>query len=268
MGLLWHHPFPRTLIGWPVEGSGLLLQQSENVGGPKGRECKRRRRRWGGGFSRKDWCWGKPALRSAHTLSHMHINTLSTRVLSPHTPKLLNGQEKHWLWLTLQAVTAGQDRTGLREDVEDEWTPNSKFIRLCFTLEQQLNCCHLRWSRAPASSLETPTLSPPKKKKNEQGKAARTEARASVASLSQRLSWTSSQCPHENRQKPARGLGWKMAQRVGGEGSPKKTSLNLVAGFYHYLRGKWGSVSAQQPALLRKLGRESGVESSCILHVS
>lgn len=30
-----------------------------------------------------------------------------------------------------------------------------------------------------------------------------------------------------------------MAQRAGGEGSPKKkTSLNLVTGFYHYLRGK------------------------------
>lgn len=30
-----------------------------------------------------------------------------------------------------------------------------------------------------------------------------------------------------------------MAQQTGGEGSPKKeTSLNLVTGFYHYLRGK------------------------------
>lgn len=34
-----------------------------------------------------------------------------------------------------------------------------------------------------------------------------------------------------------------MARRAGGEGSPKKnTSLNLVTGFYHYLRGKWDSV--------------------------
>lgn len=30
-----------------------------------------------------------------------------------------------------------------------------------------------------------------------------------------------------------------MAQQTGGESSPKKeTSLNLVTGFYHYLRGK------------------------------
>lgn len=36
-----------------------------------------------------------------------------------------------------------------------------------------------------------------------------------------------------------------MAGRVGGEGSPKKnTSLNLVTGFFHYLRGKgkWDGV--------------------------
>lgn len=37
-----------------------------------------------------------------------------------------------------------------------------------------------------------------------------------------------------------------MARQVGGEASPKKnTSLNLVAGFYQYLRGKWGSLCAR-----------------------
>lgn len=54
-----------------------------------------------------------------------------------------------------------------------------------------------------------------------------------------------------------------MARRVGGEGSPKKTSLNLVAGFYHYLRGKWGSVSAQQRALQQR--KFLYVYSACIV---
>ncbi|GLD72936.1 nesprin-1-like protein [Lates japonicus] len=47
----------------------------------------------------------------------------------------------------------------------------------------------------------------------------------------------SSQRPHENRRESRRSLGYKMARRAGGEASPKKnTSLNLVTGFYHYLR--------------------------------
>lgn len=49
----------------------------------------------------------------------------------------------------------------------------------------------------------------------------------------------SSQRPHENRGQSRRSLGYRMARRAGGEGSPKKkASLNLVTGFYHYLRGK------------------------------
>lgn len=44
---------------------------------------------------------------------------------------------------------------------------------------------------------------------------------------------------HENRRESRCSVGHRMAQRAGGVGSPKKkTPLNLVAGFYHYLRGK------------------------------
>ncbi|XP_040920912.1 nesprin-1-like [Toxotes jaculatrix] len=47
-----------------------------------------------------------------------------------------------------------------------------------------------------------------------------------------------------DRRESRRSLGYKMERRAGGEASPKKnTSLNLVTGFYHYLRaGKHGLV--------------------------
>ncbi|XP_029983899.1 nesprin-1-like isoform X1 [Sphaeramia orbicularis] len=53
----------------------------------------------------------------------------------------------------------------------------------------------------------------------------------------------SSQHPHENRRESRRSPGYKMARRAGGESSPKKnTSLNLVTGFYHYLRDEQEAV--------------------------
>ncbi|XP_023266580.1 nesprin-1-like [Seriola lalandi dorsalis] len=53
----------------------------------------------------------------------------------------------------------------------------------------------------------------------------------------------SSQSPHENRRDSRRSQGYKMARRAGGEASPKKnTSLNLVTGFYHYLRDEQEAV--------------------------
>ncbi|XP_074471049.1 nesprin-1-like isoform X2 [Sebastes fasciatus] len=53
----------------------------------------------------------------------------------------------------------------------------------------------------------------------------------------------SSQRPHENRRESRRSLGYKMARRAGGEGSPKKnTSLNLVTGFFQYLRDEQEAV--------------------------
>lgn len=46
-----------------------------------------------------------------HSLTHIHTQTvIASRVLSHHTPKLLNRQENHWVWLSLQPATAGQDR--------------------------------------------------------------------------------------------------------------------------------------------------------------
>lgn len=53
------------------------------------------------------------ASRHCAALSHTHTHTqtvIASRVLSHHTPKLLNRQENHWVWLSLQPATAGQDR--------------------------------------------------------------------------------------------------------------------------------------------------------------
>lgn len=93
-----------------------------------------------------------------------------------------------------------------------------------FLFVQQFHCCRYLWFAAPGGSLTTPPL------KGRQ--AARAGGRAN-SNLSWRLPQLSCQHPHENS------LRHRMAQQTGGENSPKKErSLNLVTGFYHYLRGK------------------------------
>lgn len=71
----------------------------------------------------------------------------------------------------------------------------------------------------------------------------------------------SSQRPHENRRETRRSLGYKMARQPGGEASPKRnSSLNLVTGFFHYLRGEWDALSAW---LWRNTEREQGGKWRC-----
>lgn len=74
----------------------------------------------------------------------------------------------------------------------------------------------------------------------------------------------SSQHSHENRWESRRSLRHRMAQRAGGEGSPKKkTSLNLVTGFYHYLRGKCDP-ECVSPFEMNGVRKREQVHSVCV----
>lgn len=160
-------PIP-TQFDWLAIGGKWIFSAAEwKRGRTKGRECTGR-----GGLSRKDWCWGKPALRSTHTHSPQHSEY---HAYSHHTPKLLNRQEKHWLWLILQPITAGQDR----EDVKNEWRPNRAIHSSVFYLRATVK---LLSSQEVQTSREVFTNTSPFQK-TEVGKAARAEARTSVASL-------------------------------------------------------------------------------------
>lgn len=80
----------------------------------------------------------------------------------------------------------------------------------------------------------------------------------------------SSQRPHENRRETRRSLGYKMARQPGGEASPKRnSSLNLVTGFFHYLRGEWDALSAWLWEILRESREESDAvrASVCVLRM-
>lgn len=88
--------------------------------------------------SRKDWCWGKPALRNTHTHTHTQICSVSW-VFSHHTPQLLNSREKQ----SLTESAACYCRTGQRTAGRGEGSLRVGLLLLCITSGRQLLCCHL-----------------------------------------------------------------------------------------------------------------------------
>lgn len=124
-----------------------------------------------------------------HSLTHIHTQTvIASRVLSHHTPKLLNRQENHWVWLSLQPATAGQDRG--RQNVKGDRRNKRVVLSSLFYLSATVPLLSSQEVRCFRELFKD--TSP--RKKGGVGNKGRSKGKCY---LSQRWSLMSSQCPYE-----------------------------------------------------------------------